>query len=379
MTPRRWLRIASMLLVVAVLPTMSGCAWRGLNSLRMPGTAGGGPGSFVVQVQMPEVSNLQPNTPVEVGDVTVGTVSKIERQDWHALVTVRLNGDVNLPANSTVTLGQTSLLATLHLELAPPVGEPAQGKLKDGSMIPLMSAGAYPNNEQTLAMLSMLLNGGGLGQVQDITQAFSTAFGGRGQDLRNLMDQLNKFVTYLNDQKDDIIAATDSLNRLVGKFADQKPVVDKALRTIPQALTVLADQRDNLTDALNQFGKLSALAADSVNKTKSSLVTELNDVGPVLESLANAGPAMTRSLDQLTTLPWIRSTVANFQRGDYANLTAVFDLTLDRLDTGLLTGTRWEGNLTELEMQWGRTVGQLPSPVTARNPLVAPYHLDQGP
>jgi phospholipid/cholesterol/gamma-HCH transport system substrate-binding protein len=374
MTRRRWLRIVSMLLVVAVLPTMSGCAWRGLNSLRMPGTAGGGPGWFVVQAQMPEVSNLQPNTPVEVGDVTVGTVSKIERQDWHALVTVRLNGDVNLPANSTV-----SLLATLHLELAPPVGEPAQGKLKDGSMIPLTSAGAYPNNEQTLAMLSMLLNGGGLGQVQDITQAFSTAFGGRGQDLRNLMDQLNKFVTYLNDQKDDIIAATDSLNRLVGKFADQKPVVDKALRTIPQALTVLADQRDNLTEALNQFGKLSALAADSVNKTKSSLVTELNDVGPVLESLANAGPAMTRSLDQLTTLPWIRSTVANFQRGDYANLTAIFDLTLDRLDTGLLTGTRWEGNLTELEMQWGRTVGQLPSPVTARNPLVAPYHLDQGP
>jgi phospholipid/cholesterol/gamma-HCH transport system substrate-binding protein len=311
--------------------------------------------------------------------VTVGTVSKIERQDWHALVTMRLNGDVNLPANSTVTLGQTSLLATLHLELAPPVGEPAQGKLKNGSLIPLTSAGAYPNNEQTLAMLTMLLNGGGLGQVQDITQAFSTAFGGRGQDLRNLMDQLNKFVTYLNDQKDDIIAATDSLNRLVGKFADQKPVVDKALRTIPQALTVLADQRDNLTEALDQFGKLSALAADSVNKTKSSLVTELNDVGPVLESLANAGPAMTRSLDQLTTLPWIRSTVANFQRGDYANLTAIFDLTLDRLDTGLLTGTRWEGNLTELEMQWGRTVGQLPSPVTARNPLVAPYHLDQGP
>jgi phospholipid/cholesterol/gamma-HCH transport system substrate-binding protein len=66
-------------------------------------------------------------------------------------------------------------------------------------------------------------------------------------------------------------------------------------------------------------------------------------------------------------------------RGDYANLTAVFDLTLTRLDTGLFTGTRWEGNLTELEMYWGRTVGQLPSPVTARNPLVVPYHLDQGP
>ena len=377
MTPRWW-RIGWALLLVAILPSMSGCGWRGLNSMQMPGTQGGGPGSFVVQAQMPKVSNLQPNTAVEVNDVTVGTVTKIERQGWHALVTMRLDGDVNLPANSTVTLGQTSLLATLHLELAPPAGGPAQGKLKAGSVIPLASAGAYPDTEQTLAMLSMLLNGGGLGQLQDITQAFSTAFAGRGQDLRSLMDQLNRFVAYLNDQKDDIIAATDSLNRLVGKFADQKPVVDKALRTIPDALSVLADQRDNLTDALDQFGKLSAVTADSVNKTKASLVQEFNDVGPVLESLANAGPDMTRSLDLLATFPWIKSNVANFQRGDYANLTAIFDLTLSRLDN-LFTGTRWEGNLSQLEMYWGRTVGQTPNPVTARNPLVVPYHLDQGP
>ena len=377
MTPRWW-RIGWALLLVAILPPMSGCGWRGLNSLQMPGTQGGGPGSFVVQAQMPKVSNLQPNTAVEVNDVTVGTVTKIERQGWHALVTMRLNGDVNLPANSTVTLAQTSLLATLHLELAPPVGVPAQGKLADNSVIPLSAAGAYPNNEQTLAMVSMLLNGGGLGQLQDITQAFGTAFAGHGQDLRNLLEQLNKFVGYLNDQKDDIIAATDSLNQLVGKFAAQKPVVDKALRTIPDALSVLADQRDNLTDALDQFGKLSAVTADSVNKTKASLVQEFNDVGPVLESLANAGPDMTRSLDFLATFPWIKSNVANFQRGDYANLTAIFDLTLSRLDN-LFTGTRWEGNLSQLEMYWGRTVGQTPSPVTARNPLVVPYHLDQGP
>ena len=68
-------------------------------------------------------------------------------------------------------------------------------------------------------------------------------------------------------------------------------------------------------------------------------------------------------------------------RGDYANLTLIVDLTLSRLDQGFFTGTRWEGNLTELELQWGRTIGQMPSPSqpAAGNPLVVPYHLDQGP
>ena len=155
--------------------------------------------------------------------------------------------------------------------------------------------------------------------------------------------------------------------------------MDKALKTIPDALAVLKDQRDQLADALDQLGKFSALAADSVNQTKESLVTELKDLGPVLKSLADAGPCADAFAELLPTFPFPKETITNWMRGDYANLTAVFDLTLSRIDSGLFTGTRWEGNLTELELQWGRTIGQLPSPYTAGNPLVAPYHWDQGP
>jgi phospholipid/cholesterol/gamma-HCH transport system substrate-binding protein len=271
------------------------------------------------------------------------------------------------------------------VELAPPTEVPPKGTLKSGSLLPLSSGGAYPSTERTLGALSLLLNGGGLGQVQDITKALSTAFTGREQDLRSLLGQLDKFVSYLNDQKADIIAATDSLNNLVGQFADQKPVIDKALKTIPDALNVLKDERENLADALDQIGKFGALAADSVNQTKSNLVKELKDLGPVLQSLADAGPALTRSLGFFGTFPFAKDTLSNWWRGDYANLTVVLDLTLSRLDAGLFTGTRFECNLTELELQWGRTIGQMPSPCMGGsqynpgNPLVAPYHFDQGP
>jgi phospholipid/cholesterol/gamma-HCH transport system substrate-binding protein len=358
---------------------LSGCGWRGLNSVALPGTAGGGPGSFVIQAQLPDVGNMEQNSRVRVADLTVGNVIKIERQGWHALVTMRLAGDVNLPANATATVGQTSLLGSLHVELAPPTQVPPHGKLHDGSRIPLSAGSAYPTTEQTLAAVSMLLNGGGLGQLQDITTAFATAFAGRTDDLRSLLTQLDQFIAHANAQSGDIIAASESLNKLAGQFAEQKPVVDRALQTIPAALAVLADQRDHLADALDQLGKFSALAADSVRQTKGALVKELTDLGPVLESLGNAGPALTRSLSILATYPWNKELITNFVRGDYANLTAIFDLTLSRIDNSFFTGTRWEGNLTQLEMQWGRTIGQIPSPYTAGNPLVVPYHLDQGP
>ncbi len=368
------------LVAIVLTVALSGCSWQGLNSLPLPGTQGKGSGAFTIQAQLPDVSNIAPNSRVRVGDVNVGTVTEIRRQDWHALLTLRLNGDVDLPANSTVKIGQTSLLGSLHIELAPPSDAVPTGRLHQGSLIPLSAGADYPTTEQTLAAASLLLNGGGVGQLQDITTALSTAFGnGRADQLRSLITQLDIFIGRLDDQTEDIIAATDSLNRLVEKFARQKPIVDKALDTIPAALKVLNDERDHLIEAIDQLGKFSALAADSVNQTKRPLVQELKDLGPVLQSLADAGPALTRSLGLITTFPFPKETLSKWFRGDYANITIVVDLTLSRLDASFLTGTRFEGKLTNLEMQWGRTIGQLPSPYTAVNPLLAPYKFDQGP
>jgi phospholipid/cholesterol/gamma-HCH transport system substrate-binding protein len=224
----------------------------------------------------------------------------------------------------------------------------------------------------------MVLNNGGIGQIQEITHELATAFAGREDDLRGLMDQLDEFMAALDDQTTDIISATESLNRLAGQITAQRPVIDKAINTIPDALEVLSNERDRLSDAVIEFGRFSALASDSVDLTKENLVKELKHLGPVLKSLADSGPALTQSLDYFTTFPFPKSTLDKWVRGDYANLTAIIDLTLSRLDSGFLTGTRFEGSLTELEMQWGRTIGQLPSPYTAGNPLIAAYRTDQG-
>ena len=157
-----------------------------------------------------------------------------------------LNGDVDLPANATAKIGQTSLLGSLHVELAPPDRRTAGGQAAQRVADPA-ALGRRLSHHRADA-------GGDLAAAQRRRArpnpghhaAFSTAFAGREHDLRSLIEQLDTFIALLNDQNDDIIAATDSLNNLAGQFADQKPVVDKALKTIPDALAVLKQQRDNL-------------------------------------------------------------------------------------------------------------------------------------
>jgi len=362
-------------LLVACMLAVPGCEWRGLNSLSLPGTEGDGDGSYTIQAQLPDVVTIQQNTRVRVADVNVGNVTKIEVQDWHALVTMRINGDVHLPANSTAKVGQTSLLGSMHIELAPPTDQaPSSELLHDGSVIPLSSADTYPTTEQTLGSVSILLNGGGLGQLQEINQTFAKALVGREADMRSLLNQLDTFIAQLNDQTDDIITATENLNSLAGQVAANDDKVDKALTTIPQALAVLADSRNKLADAIDAVGKFGAVAASTIDQTKQALVDNLRNIAPVFRSLADAGPALTKGLDFLSTYPWVKSTLGNWFRGDFANISLVVDLTLSRIDSSLFTGTRWEGNLTKLELEWGRTIGQMPSPYTVGNPLIAPYH-----
>ena len=66
MTRRRWHRAAASLIVIMIMTGLSGCGWQGLNSVPLPGTQGKGPGSYVIQAQMPDVNNIQPNSRVNV-------------------------------------------------------------------------------------------------------------------------------------------------------------------------------------------------------------------------------------------------------------------------------------------------------------------------
>ncbi|WP_016932049.1 MCE family protein [Rhodococcus sp. R1101] len=342
---------------VAVSTTLTACEWDGLNSIPMPGSAGRGEGAYEVQIQMPNVTTLTQNSPVRIDDVTVGSISGIELEGWHALVTISLDEDVVVPANSLARIGQTSLLGSQHLELVPPVGEPPQGRLEDGDLIPLERADAYPTTEQTLSSLSVVLNGGGLAQINDITTELNAALVGREDSIRNLLPRLDELVSTLDTQRGDIIAALEGMDRLAATVDDQNATLVRALEELPPALEVLSDQRSNLTAAMSSLGELSTVASRIVETSNDDLKANLEGLAPTLKALADSGSALTEVLGVLLTYPFPQAGINNIIRGDYANLAMTIDLTLDRLDLNFLSGTPLAGRLAGPEGILGRDAG----------------------
>ena len=199
----------------------------------------------------------------------------------------------------------------------------------------------YPTTEQTLSSLSAVVNGGGLGQLGDVIHNFNAALSGREPEIRELLTRLDNFVGVLDEQRDTIVASIQQLNRVAGTFAGQRDVLDKALKDIPPALDVLIKERPNITTALEKLGTFSDTATTLVNDTKDYLVRDLKNLEPAIKALADVGPDIGKALAYALYFPYGPAAVDRAVKGDYANLFAVFDLSVPRLKRTLFLGTRW--------------------------------------
>lgn len=321
--------------------TAAGCGFRGLNSLPLPGAVGRGPHAATYHVEVTNVGTLEPNSPVMLNDVVIGSIGQMRVADWHADLEVSIQPGVVIPANVVATVGQTSLLGSMHLSLDPPLGQVAQGRLPPGATIPLAKSATYPSTERTLSTLSAVVNSGGLGQIADIIHNFNVGLDGRQSQARALLTRLDRFVGVFDGQRDSVIASIRALDRLSSTLAAQHDIVRRALTEIPPALDVLIAERPRFTAALDRMRTFSNVASGVVSDTQADLVANLKSLDPTVHALADVGPEIDTAIAFLPVMPFGQNLIDRAVRGDYMNLFATMDLTVPRLKRTLLSGTRW--------------------------------------
>jgi phospholipid/cholesterol/gamma-HCH transport system substrate-binding protein len=317
--------------VAAAVFALAGCSsqFTGIYDLPLPGGADLGDHPYTVKANFKDVLDLVPQSGVKVNEVPVGRVEDIElaQDGWTAEVTMRVNGDIELPANALAMLRQSSLLGEKYVELsAPPQGE-ATGRLTDGALIPIARTNRNTEIEEVLGALSMLLNGGGVEQLQNITQELNAALAGNEPDLRATLTNLDTLVGTLDESKSDITAAIDGVNQLAATLAGEKDQLAGAIDSLGPGLQVLSDQRSQLVTMLQSLDSLSDVAVATVNASQADIVADLRALTPALQKLGEAGADLPKSLELLLTIPFTDEAV-NGIKGDYFNLYAKIDLNL---------------------------------------------------
>ncbi|WP_103351612.1 MCE family protein [Amycolatopsis sp. CA-128772] len=325
-------RIAGALAGVLVLAGCSDGGFNGLYGTPLPGGADVGDHPYHVTALFTDVLDLVPQSSVKVNDVAVGRVDKITLtpDTRSALVAMTVNGDIALPANARAELKQSSLLGEKFVELSVPTAEPASGNLADGGQIPLGRTNRNPEVEEVLGALSLLLNGGGVEQIQKISHELNDALSGNEPEIRALLSRVDELATQLDGHKTEILRAIDGLARLSKTLTGQTQSLTNALDDLAPGLKIVTDQRDQLVGMLTALNTLSGVAVDTVTKSRDQLVANLKALQPTLAKLGEAGQNLPNALQILLTYPF-PDYAGNVIKGDYANVEANVNLDLDTL------------------------------------------------
>lgn len=285
---------------------VAGCGSGGIYDIPLPGGAEIGENPMHLTVQFDDVLDLVPQSTVKVDGVPVGRVENIGVPDdgWTADVDVVVDSSVNLPANAVASVQQTSLLGEKFIELTAPEVDPSVARLEDGATIPVDRTRHATDIEQVLGALSLLLNGGGVAQLQPIIHELTVVFDGREDRVRALLDQANTLIDGLNRQRDDITRALDGLDTLSGRVVEQTDQIDRILTEIPPAVQVLNEQRPQFVQMLGQLDRLGEVGTNVLVQSRDNLIADLRALRPTLQALADSDEDLVTVLPLIPTFPF---------------------------------------------------------------------------
>ncbi len=313
------MRILRLLLPPLLLGLACGCSAT-LDDVPLPGTGVEGE-TITIEADFDEALNLATGAVVKVNGVDSGRVEKVEARDFHARATMAVQASAELRDGATARLRYTTPLGELFVDVTnPPEGD----VLATGAVLTTKDTTTAPTVEDALSQASLLVNGGGLGQLQTVTKELNAALGGRVDTFRDLLQQTQTFLTQANGTTADVDRALRGLAGVAAELRRRQDVIDAALRDLRPAAKVLRQGTPDLTALLREVERFARSADHLVGKTRTQLLATIHEVEPVLDEIARNKDTYTESLDALVRLSHSLDSVVP---GDY--LSTALDLHLD--------------------------------------------------
>lgn len=291
-------RVLSLAGLVSVGALLAGC---GVSSsdLPLPHASVGGP-SYHVTALFRDALNLPDGAHVKLNGDDIGRVQSITLQNYTAKVAMELRDDVVLPAGTTADLRQATPLGEIFVAVHPPA-HPAPGgaTLHEGDVIGLAGTQTGASIEDLLSSLSLLINGGGLAQTQNITHELNTAFTGRTGQTVHLLGQTTDLLATLNANTGNIDKALAATKALTSTLDRRQDSVNKVFNDLPEQVRLFADQTDDLTHTVTSFARTGDTAGRLIDHGGGDIRAVARDLGPITDGFRDLRPILKPSLNGL--------------------------------------------------------------------------------
>lgn len=296
----------------------------GYQDLPLPGTRVDGD-SYRIAVAFDDVVNLARGAQVKVDGLPVGRVQEIRVDGFQAVADLAIKDEITLRVGTTARLRYDTPLGELFVEVKPArVGD----ALRDGDEISAGDTTTAPSVEDTLAQASLLINGGGLAQLQTINEELNAAIGGREDVARGVLERSLRLLRGANAGRADLDRLLRDLKGASSVLAGRRQVFGEALAELGPLADVLREDTPAFDRLLRHTASVTARANRTMAQTQEQTVQILEQLGPILEQVLAAEPAFVHGLAALAKADRVLSQMIP---GDFIGLDAVIHLDLSRL------------------------------------------------
>jgi phospholipid/cholesterol/gamma-HCH transport system substrate-binding protein len=210
-------------------------------------------GSYTVGLDLAVGGGIFPHAPVAYRGVPIGTVDDVQLQGDAVRVTLRIDREVQIPADLTAVVAQRSAVGEQYVDLRPNRdGEPY---LREGDTIPREQTSVPLPMETLLTGLDALVRSVGVENVSVVVDELGRAFEGNEAALRTLLE------------------ATSLL------LQDTEAHLPEVLRLIHDGQTVLSTQLES-ADAIRQWAASLAQLTETLRSSDSDLRRLLTEGPP---------------------------------------------------------------------------------------------------
>ncbi|MFD8101361.1 MCE family protein [Nocardia fluminea] len=283
--------VRAQLAIFAVL-TVIGLVVMGGAYVQVPAMLG--IGRYAVTVQLAATGGLYPTANVSYRGQNIGKVEAVRLTAAGVEADLSIDSDYKVPADSSAWVRSVSAIGEQYVDLVP-TDQPADGNLRDGSVIPESRTHLPQDVGAMLDQADKLLATVADTRLRQVIDEAFLAFNGAGPDLQRFMDS----AALLVQQAESDIEPTKKLLDQIGPLLDTQTRSADDIRSWTADLATVTDQLREHDPTLRSLLNNGPSAMETVTAQFQSLRPTLPLLASNLVSLGQVGVIYNASVEQL--------------------------------------------------------------------------------
>jgi phospholipid/cholesterol/gamma-HCH transport system substrate-binding protein len=275
---------------------VSGCSYQ---------TAGAPKGDLTLTATFDDAQGLVAGHSVQMSDITIGTVTKVELVGYKARATLSIEDGIKIPKGTRAEIKVTSLLGENYVDLQlPPGASMDRGPfLASGSAI--TDTSVQPAFEEVVGQAGPLIQALAGDDVATVVNAGATALDGNGQKLNKTIAQASDLVRMFARQRIELGESIDRFAKLGRSLAKGDDALSEAPGQLERTTRMLNDDKEKIIKAVDRLTEMAHELNDKVLVGRIARFRRLlNDLDPVLQQLGGNRKRLTAVVDGIVAFSY---------------------------------------------------------------------------